>query len=236
MTYWDARRLARAVVLVVWTSFVAWLLLSREVYRYIGLRTYWVVVFGAVILAVTTVAQILTLRTTRPAQSLTWREGAGLAALLCPVLFVLMIPAPSLGARAASARSAGGVLSSDALVPSAPDGDGEVTFIDIHYASASDTYAAELGLSEGYPVTLTGFVTHGAGTPRAGFTLTRFSISCCAADAIPYSVPVETDSAEAYADDTWLTVTGTLHESDGRYVLRAGEIATVQEPEDPYIY
>lgn len=234
MTYLDPRRVARAVVLVTWTSFVAWLLFTREVYRYIGVRTYWVVVFGAVTLAVATFAQIVTLRTAREPRSLTFREGAGLAALLLPILAVVMIPAPSLGARAASARSAGGVLSSDALIPTAPDGDGEITFVDIHYASASDEYAAALGLADGYPIELTGFVTHGEGTPSDGFTLTRFLVSCCAADAIPYSVPVE--GGASYPDDTWLRVAGTLHEAGGRYVLQAQDVTEVSEPQDPYIY
>ncbi|HEY7874603.1 MAG TPA: TIGR03943 family protein [Actinomycetota bacterium] len=234
---WDPRRVARAVVLVVWSAFVLWLLVSREVYRYIGLRTYWVVVFGAVTLVVVTIAQVATVRTPQRADRLTWREAIGFAALLCPVLFVLMIPAPSLGARAASARSAGGgVLASDALVPSAPDGDGELTFVDIHYASSSETYAAELGLTEGSPITLTGFVTHGDGTPEGGFTLTRFSISCCAADAVPYSVPIEASQRANYGDDTWLRVSGTLHLAGDRYVLRPRMIEPVPEPQDPYIY
>jgi uncharacterized repeat protein (TIGR03943 family) len=234
VTYWDPRRIARAFVLTVWTSFVLWLLVSKEVYRYIGTRTYWVVVFGAVTLAITTIAQLATLRTARPPTKVTLRESAGLAALLCPMLAVTIIPTPSLGASAASARSAGGVLSSDVLIPSAPDGTGEVTFVDIHYASASEEYAAALGIADGFPIELVGFVTHGAGTPASGFTLTRFSVSCCAADAIPFSVPV--DARGDFPDDTWLRVSGTLREEEGRYVLRAEETERVPEPQDPYIY
>jgi uncharacterized repeat protein (TIGR03943 family) len=236
MTRWDQRRLARVVVSMVWTSFVLWLLASGEVYRYIGTRTYWVVAFGAVALVVVTVAQLLTLRTDREPRHLSAREGAGLAALLCPVLAVLMIPTPSLGARAAASRSAGATLAADALIPSAPDGDDPLSFVDIHYASASADYAASLGLVDGYPVELTGFVTHGAGTPAGGFTLTRFAVFCCAADAIPYSVPVEGGHGANYADDTWLRVNGSLHSSDGRYVLRPRMIVPVREPQDPYIY
>jgi uncharacterized repeat protein (TIGR03943 family) len=237
MKHWDPRRLARATVLTVWTSFVLWLLLSGEVYRYIGTRTYWVVVFGAAALSVATIAQLVTLRTESAPRPLTAREGAGLAALLAPVLAVAMIPAPSLGASAASARSAGSVLAADALIPSAPDGDDPISFVDIHYASASESYAAALGIVDGYPVELTGFVTHGTGTPPGGFTLTRFAVFCCAADAIPYSVPVmDAPRAPSYEDDTWLRVGGTLHASDGRYVLRPQEIDPVREPQDPYIY
>jgi uncharacterized repeat protein (TIGR03943 family) len=236
MTRWDPRRVARAIVLVTWTSFVAWLLLSGEVYRYIGTRTYWVVVFGAIALAITAIAQLATLRTDREPQALTFREGAGLAALLCPLLAVVMIPSPSLGASAASSRSAGSTLAAGALVPSAPDGNDPISFVDIHYASASEEYAAALGIVDGQPVELTGFVTHGDGTPPDGFTLTRFAVFCCAADAIPYSVAVAAGPRAVYEDDTWLRVGGRLYASDGGYVLRPTRIEPVPEPQDPYIY
>jgi uncharacterized repeat protein (TIGR03943 family) len=148
----------------------------------------------------------------------------------------ILIPAPSFGARAAAARSAGSVLAADALVPSAPNGDDPIGFVDIHYASASERYAASLGLVDGTPVKLTGFVTHGPGTPDGGFTLTRFAVFCCAADAIPYSVPVEAGHGAIYEDDTWLRVTGRLYDVDGRFVLRPQMIEPVGEPQDPYIY
>jgi uncharacterized repeat protein (TIGR03943 family) len=233
---WDPHRIARAVVLAVWTSFFAWLLVTGEVYRYIGLRTHWVVVFGAVILSVATVAQLLSLRSSHRPAPLTAREVAGLALMLCPILVVLMIPAPSLGALAASTKSTGGILSSDALIPSAPRGGEDVSFIDIHFASASERYAAEAGISDGYRVELTGFVTHPSETPEGGFALTRFFISCCAADAIPYSVRVDPGPERSWPDDTWLTVSGALYRTGDQYVLRADKVTSVPEPKDPYIY
>jgi uncharacterized repeat protein (TIGR03943 family) len=229
-------RVARAIVLVAWTSFFAWLLLTGEVYRYIGLRTHWVVVFGAVILGIATVAQLLALRSSEPAGRLSPREVGGLGLLLCPILVVLMIPAPSLGALAASTKSTGGILSSDALIPSAPSGSEGVTFVDIHYASASAAYAGDVGITDGYRVELTGFVTHSEVAPEGGFALTRFFISCCAADAIPYSVGVDPGTERSFTDDTWLTVSGALYKEGDQYVLRAEKVDTVAEPKDPYIY
>jgi uncharacterized repeat protein (TIGR03943 family) len=231
---WDPRRVLRATILVVWTSFFIWLLVTGEVYRYIGLRTHWVVVFGAITLTIATVAQVLSLRSERSPQSPTRGEVAGYVLLLCPVLVVLMIPAPSLGALAASRKATGGVLSSDALIP--PPSGGQVSFVDIHFASASERYAADAGISDGYRVELTGFVTHPGGTPAGGFALTRFFISCCAADAIPYSVEVQPGSAGTFDDNTWLTISGALYKTGDQYVLRADDVAKVPEPKDPYIY
>jgi uncharacterized repeat protein (TIGR03943 family) len=229
-------RIARTIVLVAWTSFFTWLLLTGEVYRYIGLRTHWVVVFGAVTLAIATTAQLVGLRSRGPTGSLTTREIGGLALLLCPILVVLMIPAPSLGALAASTKSTGGILSSDALIPSAPSGSEGVTFVDIHFASASAAYAGDVGITDGYRLELTGFVTHSEEAPDGGFALTRFFISCCAADAIPYSVGVDPGAGRSFPDDTWLTVSGALYKEGDQYILRADKVDTVPEPKDPYIY
>ena len=232
---WDPRRIARAAVLVVWAVFFTWQLVTGEVYRYIGLRTHWVVVFGAVALAVAAVAQLFSLRSTRRPVPVKLRDAGGLVLMLCPILLVLTIPAPSLGALAASNKATGGILSSDALVPAATN-DGDVSFVDIHFASASERYAADAGIADGVRVRLTGFVTHPSGTPEGQFALTRFFISCCAADAIPYSVRVSPGRAPAYADDTWLTVSGELGKVGDEYVLGADTIKEVPEPNDPYIY
>lgn len=59
----------------------------------------------------------------------------------------------------------------------------------------------------GVPVRLVGFVTtdHRGG----GFLLTRFVVSCCAADARPIRVAVRSAEFPFPAPDTWLEVTGT---------------------------
>lgn len=234
--HWDPHRVARAAVLVVWTAFFLWLLLTGEVYRYIGLRTHWVVVFGAATLAIATVAQLVSLRSSKPPRGLALREVAAFALMLCPVLAVVLIPAPSLGALAASTKATGGILSSDALVPAAPQQGEGVSFVDIHYASESERYAADAGISDGYRIELTGFVTHPSGTPEGSFALTRFFISCCAADAIPYSVRVDPGAGATYPDNTWLTISGALYKQGDQYVLRPSAVHKVPEPKDPYIY
>lgn len=229
-------RTARAVVLVAWTTFFVWLLATGEVHRYIGVRTLWVVELGAVILAVAMVAQLLSLPGESAPEPLRLREAGGLVLLLCPIIVVLLIPAPSLGALAASTKATGGILSSDALIPAAPQNGEAASFVDIHFASASETYAAEAGIADGYRVELTGFVTHADEAPEGGFALTRFFISCCAADAIPYSVGVDPGSSRTWADDTWLKVAGALYKEGDQYVLRAESVTQVPEPKDPYIY
>jgi uncharacterized repeat protein (TIGR03943 family) len=228
------RRLARGLVLACWAGFFVWLHVSGEKTRYLGPRTYWVVVFGAVVLGAAALAHLLTLRgeSRRVGRS----DVAGVATLLLPLLRVVAVPSAQLGALAASRSSAGaGAGAVGANAPPAPDADGETSFVDVHYASESESYAAEAGIAEGMEIELTGFVTHPPGLPSATFGLTRFQVSCCAADAVPYTVPVAADPG-GRSDDVWLRVTGRLAIRDGVFVLDPEEITPVDAPDDPYLY
>jgi uncharacterized repeat protein (TIGR03943 family) len=217
-------RIVRGVVLAAWGAFFVWLLASREVLRYIGPRTQWVVVFGAVALTLAAIGFWFSRR-----------EGAsgtalGAAVMLLPIVAVIVVPKPSLGSLAASRKISGGPVVSLQPQPLGPGDD--VSFPEIEYASESQEYAATNGIIEGFEVELTGFVTH----PDDGatdFALTRFSIFCCAADVVPHSV--EIDSDRDYPSDVWLTVDGVLEDRDGTFVIVARSIEEIPEPEDPYL-
>ena len=217
-------RVLRGTALIAWAAFFVWLLVSGEVYRYIGPRTQWVVVFGAVALTLASIGS-LSLR----------RQGGrgdllGVAVMLLPIVAVLIVPKPSLGSLAASRKLSGGPVVS--LRPQ-PLGPGEkVSFAEIEYASESEEYASANGITDGYEVELTGFVSD-PDTSAADFALTRFSIFCCAADVVPHSV--EVDAERDYEKDVWVTVTGVLEERDGTFVVVARTIEEVPEPRDPYI-
>lgn len=214
-------RLLRGVVLAAWGAFFVWLLVSGEVLRYIGPRTQWVVVFGAVALAIAALGFWLT-------RSENAGGALGVAAMLLPIVAVIVVPEPSLGSLAASRKISGGPVVSLQPQPLGP-GD-EVSFPEIEYASQSDEYAATNGIVEGFEVELTGFVTE---SEAGDFALTRFSIFCCAADVVPHSVDV--DAADDYPSDTWLTVEGVLEERDGKLIVVATNIEEIPEPDDPYL-
>lgn len=55
---------------------------------------------------------------------------------------------------------------------------------------------------EDTPILLEGLVVNDPDTPD-GFLLTRFMVSCCAADGIPLQVQVS-GAGQAFADDTWV--------------------------------
>ena len=227
----DTGRLLRTFVLGVWAAFFVWLLVSGEVNRYIGPRTQWVVFFGAVALTVATIAHLVRLREPKGSRT-TVRDTLGLLSMLVPLIAVLAVPTPSLGSLAAS-RKITGTFTSGVLQPRASDVD-DISFTEIEYASDSAAFAQNVGIADGTPVELTGFVNNNDDLADGDFRLTRFSIYCCAADVVPHSVTIDGDG-QTYDDDQWLTVTGTLAEGDGEFVVVPESIEEVDEPKNPYL-
>jgi putative membrane protein len=234
----DARRVARFAVLLAWAGFFAWLRASGEITRYIGPRTYWVVSFGGVTLALAALGNLLAIRTRGATRPLSFGEMGGMVVLAAPIMAVALVPSAQLGALAASRKAISGLASSTSLIPSAHDASKGVSVVDIHYASESPEYAESMGISDGYRIDLLGFVTHPSGTPRGRFALTRFFVSCCAADAIPYSVQVDPAKAgmRGFTDNTWLDISGALYKEGEEYVLVAQRINKTRAPKDPYLY
>lgn len=224
----------KSLILLIWASFFVWLLFSGEVYRYIGPRTYWVVIFGAICLsgvAIGNLALVMRRDTNRPSP----RQALGLVVALLPILLVLLIPKPTLGSLAVSRKMSGGIVAA-ANRPVAPDPDGDVSFQEVTLGSESQEYSAALGLTDGYPIELAGFVSNAETGVTDAFPLTRFSIFCCAADAIPYTVPVRAPAgSRTYPSDTWLSVEGALFLDGKTWVLEAERIEEIPEPDNPYI-
>lgn len=93
----------------------------------------------------------------------------------------------------------------------------------------------------GQKVNLTGFVVHAPDQPDNMFLITRFVITCCAADVYPVSLPVKvTDSRANYPPDRWLKIEGQadVDNTDGKrqVVIVANNITTIPEPKNPYDY
>jgi uncharacterized repeat protein (TIGR03943 family) len=228
-------RLLRLLLLVIWALFFLWLLASGEMYRYIGPRTRWVVPLGALILALSAVAQARTLRNASTHERLDRKELVGLLSFLVPIALVALIPKPTLGSEAAARKSTGSLVSAAGAFTPLPQQTGKVSFQEINYASESDEYAALVGVAEGMRVKLTGFVTHPPGATQATFALTRFATFCCAADAVPHSVAVDAGDGGDRPDDTWLSISGVLEKRGRTFVLDAQHVKEVDEPENPYI-
>ncbi len=157
--------------------------------------------------------------------------------LLIPVVTLLVFAPPSLSGWGASRqtnnRTAGQDWSPLTITPGQPV---ELSMRDF-VGRALDGDASTV---KGVTVRLTGFVTAEDGD---AFTIVRYSIACCAADALASSVrvtglPLVAGSSKSSSQSTqlrWVSVTGILTGVDGVLpTLHADNVQEVQQPRDPY--
>jgi len=86
-----------------------------------------------------------------------------------------------------------------------------------------------------------GFVIHVKDQPDDVLTLSRFVITCCAADAYPIGIPVKLKgSRSAYAPDQWLRVEGKMAtqtlSGKRQLVVMATDLTKIPKPDAPYEY
>ena len=175
--------------------------------------------------------------------------------LALPPLALVLIAPPALGAFAASrqpirpppvlhARPTGpsglaAATSGDVFPPLIPPRDGTAVPMALGEYLARDNQ--EPYTLAGVPIRMVGFVTpeHGG---HDGYLLTRFVISCCAADATALRVAIRGDRV-GRAPDTWLEVEGRWQQrtSDDpnqpaadTAVLLAQSVRTIKQPSEPY--
>jgi uncharacterized repeat protein (TIGR03943 family) len=234
--------LARTVVLAAWAGLFIVLWMGDEGTRYLGPRTQWVIPFGAITLTFAAVAHgALAFARRREPTPLARGEAAGSLALFLPIVALLLVPQPELGAQAASKKRASNAVLVKQLPSSSPrratltrDGVADASFIDVAVASLSASEASKLGLAAGDRVRVHGLVVHESEIPRT-FGLARFFISCCAADALPIVVPVDGGTGARPPEDQWLLVTGTLVPRGKSLVIDPLQTIRTKEPSSPYV-
>jgi uncharacterized repeat protein (TIGR03943 family) len=93
----------------------------------------------------------------------------------------------------------------------------------------------------GQKVKVQGFVVYPPNLSDDYFIVSRFVITCCAADAYPVGLPVKlSQSRQAYPPDRWLEVEGRIitENLDGKrqLTIQAHSLKPIPEPENPYSY
>lgn len=68
----------------------------------------------------------------------------------------------------------------------------------------------------------------------------RFLINCCAADALPLAIALDSDKADEFVNDQWVQVNGIfdLQQIDGKPVplVSKPRIKLVEAPAVPYLF
>ena len=87
---------------------------------------------------------------------------------------------------------------------------------------------------KGKSVAVEGMVFRGANESNNSFTLFRFAVACCAADALPFSIGVKAANEENLENDTWVRVVGhfnfeTINNKQVSSIL-ADKVLTIPTP------
>ena len=225
-------RAAGAVALGAWAALFWFLLATDRTLLYLSTRTDWVVPVGAVLLTIAAVGRVATLRTEEPS-ALTRREALALGFITLPVVIVLVLPPASLGSFAAARRSSlvgAGFTGGDADI-----GRGEVTLVDVASGLRSNAGMRALVDRAGAEVSFVGFVARDQGMPADEFLLTRFLVSCCAADALSVQVRVVGAPPGQLSTDDWVRVDGNMYPLGGEVIVDASGVEKVSRPKHPYL-
>jgi uncharacterized repeat protein (TIGR03943 family) len=229
----DWTRVLRGTGLVAWAVFFDYLWLSGRSVDYVGPRTSWVVVFGAIALTCASVLYVSGLFTRPDAARPTVKELWRLVIIVSPIALAATAPSVTLGAQAVDQkRTADGATSLARLEAY----DGSIRLYELAAASYNPQWAAERGISEGVLVEFDGFVSKVR--DDGSIELSRFLASCCAADAMPYSVDITPPAgSDGLKKNQWLQVRGQVVEpADGerKFAVIADEVEPIDRPLDAY--
>jgi uncharacterized repeat protein (TIGR03943 family) len=157
--------------------------------------------------------------------------------IIAPVLGLLLVAPPPMGAFAAGQSGTALSTAAQSDFPPLPSGGDVVPLTMLDYASRA-VYDKGRSLGD-RKVRLTGFlVTGGDGKPM----LARMILSCCAADARPIKVGFAGSGPTGLADDSWVEVEGTYSDQratdsvNGEIIpfIAVASWRSVQAPKEQY--
>jgi hypothetical protein len=142
-------------------------------------------------------------------------------------------PSVTLGAQAVDQkRTADGATSLARLEAY----DGSIRLYELAAAASDPRWAADRGIAAGLTVEFDGFVSRKQ--DDGPIELSRFLASCCAADAVPYSIDVVPPAGSGGVEkNQWFQVRGQVAETaDGArgFEVIAEEIEPIDRPLDAY--
>jgi uncharacterized repeat protein (TIGR03943 family) len=160
--------------------------------------------------------------------------------MLIPLLIGILIPAKPLDASAVSAK---GLTTSSPLISS--DSSSQLFETESEQRNVLDWvklfyFEQELSPYIGQQASVVGFVYFDARLPQGQFFVSRFILSCCAADGYAVGMLVEWPEADSLKQDTWVQVKGPVDavtlENGTSPLIRAESVEPVPQPDQPYLY
>jgi uncharacterized repeat protein (TIGR03943 family) len=228
---WDPNAVGTALVLAAWSGVLWFLWIGGGWALHVSPRIFWVVPFGAIVLAIGAVGRLVTARTGR-AQPLEARRVWPLVVLTIPVVVILAMPSSALGTYAASHR---GVYSGTTSLTANGSLQGPVTQVEVASAPFDADVLKALVQRAGERVTFVGFVSHEADTLSDEFLLNRFVVTCCVADALDALMRVVNVTGGPYKSGQWVSVTGVIYPMKTQVILDARSVTAIDRPKHPYL-
>lgn len=151
--------------------------------------------------------------------------------LVLPTAVFLLVQPPALGSAFVDART-GPIDTGVTWVELDP----AAGVVDMRLAEFEMRAFSKEGVSfNGVPVRLTGFVVRDPDPGSQVFSIARFRIGCCAADALAAAAVIASEVPFTLAQDDWVVVEGTFSPSDGEFpVLTATSVTPIEAPSQTY--
>ena len=231
-------RLLQSLLLVALGIFLIEKALSGKLVWYINERFTPLTFVGITLLGLMALALLLRARKKADAHEHIHATPANLLILLVPILVGILLPSRPLDATAVASKgvtfNAPLVSSNDAgqLFEMASDERNIVDWIRI-FSSGND-FTPYLGEQ----ANVIGFVYHEENLPENQFLISRFVITCCAADGFAMGIPVEW-SEESFEENTWVKVKGPIQVTEWHNqktpLILAESVEIIDAPEQPYL-
>jgi uncharacterized repeat protein (TIGR03943 family) len=160
--------------------------------------------------------------------------------MFLPLLIGLIIPARPLDAFAVSAK---GLTTSSPLISA--EASSRLFATESEQRNILDWvkvfhFEQDLNPYIGQQASVVGFVYHDERLPQEQFFVSRFILSCCAADGYAVGMIVEWSDAHSLEPDTWVQVKGPVDviSFEGQIIplVRAEAVDVVPQPDQPYLY
>jgi uncharacterized repeat protein (TIGR03943 family) len=227
------RRIALASVLAAWSGLFWFLILADRVDLYLSTRTSWVVPMAAGGLAAVALGLVLAGRSPRP-EPVRVREAVVMTLLVAPVVLLLTLPPSSLGSFSApkKARFAGSAL---ATIYGRFDATSEITLLAVAAGQTSEEGSRLLANRAGSEVDFVGFVARDTSAEADELMLSRYVVTCCAADATVVQVRVVNVTPGRFGPDDWIEVRGRIYPIGREVIVLASSIQEVPRPDRPYL-
>ena len=227
--------------MAAWAAFFLWLIVFDQaaLARLLHPRLWWLVVVGALVLALFCGVVIGRQSTPKPTGTLRWTWPSYLV-LLVPLVYFWPMQSARFDSQTFIDRSTpfspAVSVEDDAAAPDGPEQTKESGLIEASFSQI--VYEPQRYV--GHRVEVVCQTLSDRRLPENQLLCYRFKITCCAADALPLFVFVEQQGLQAPANDSWVRIQGVLstRKIDGisfPLILAEGMDAE-KEPKFPFVF